>query len=150
MKRNSRKKAKGKEVRLRTWTHAQAEAARPYLTGVIQSMREHFLEVIRCQGRLRRFSAGQDRPTRTTLIEREEARRALDAANARFEEAETELHALDVYSLDPVQGLALVPFIRDEQLAWFVFDLFDEVPLRSWRYQDDPLDTRRPVETWTI
>ena len=40
----------------------------------------------------------------------------------------------------------MVPFIYNGQLAWFVFDLFDDSdPLRFWRYHQDPLETRRPI-----
>jgi hypothetical protein len=82
------------------------------------------------------------------MIALQEARRELDEIKTRFEETENELNRLDVYSLDPVQGLALIPFVREEQLAWFIFDLFDPEPLRFWRFQDDPLDARRliPIE----
>ncbi len=48
-------------------------------------------------------------------------------------------------ALDPVHGQALVPFVHEEQLAWYVFDLFDPQPLRFWRFQSDPDETRRPL-----
>ena len=47
--------------------------------------------------------------------------------------------------LDAVQGMALVPFVHDDQAAWYVFDLFDSQPIRSWCYQSDPEETRRPL-----
>jgi hypothetical protein len=56
-----------------------------------------------------------------------------------------ELAVLDVYSHDPVKGHALIPFVHDEQLAWYFFDLFDAEPFRFWRFQSDPDETRRPV-----
>ena len=46
---------------------------------------------------------------------------------------------------DPGRGVALVPFLQDNQPAWYVFDLFDSQPIRSWRYQSDPEATRRPL-----
>jgi hypothetical protein len=55
--------------------------------------------------------------------------------------------------------MAWIPFSHDNQLAWFVFDLFDTEPIRYWRYQTDPLETRRPVSevssdttqvSWTV
>ena len=55
------------------------------------------------------------------------------------------LQAIDVYCLDPIQGLALIPFVHDKQLAWFVYDLFDAEPLRFWRYHEDSFETRRPL-----
>ena len=36
-------------------------------------------------------------------------------------------------------------FKREKKLSWFIFDLFDEQPLCHWRYQDDPVDVRRPI-----
>jgi hypothetical protein len=38
-----------------------------------------------------------------------------------------------------------VPFVHDEQLAWYIFDLFDAPAFRFWRFQSDPEDTRRPI-----
>ena len=34
---------------------------------------------------------------------------------------------------------------RNRDNHGYVYDLFDETPLRFWRYQDDPEDVRRPV-----
>ena len=69
----------------------------------------------------------------------------MHAANERFEAGLQELLDLNVYCLDPVHGLALLPFAHADQLAWFVFDLFEPDPLRFWRYHTDPLATRRPL-----
>ena len=67
-------------------------------------------------------------------------------ADERFHDALDELHTLDVYCLDPVAGLALIPFAVEKRLAWYVFDLFDEEdPLRFWRYHQDPLEKRWPI-----
>ena len=43
----------------------------------------------------------------------------------------------------PNFAVALVPFLYDEQLAWFVYDLHDPSGLRFWRYHSDSDDTRR-------
>ena len=67
-------------------------------------------------------------------------------ARDRYREAEEELHRLDVYCLDPIRGEGVIPFAHAEQLAWFLFDLFDSPPIRFWRYHSDPLDVRRPIE----
>jgi hypothetical protein len=67
------------------------------------------------------------------------------AAHERYLEAREELEGLGIACLDPNQGTAWIPFSHDNQLAWFVFDLFDGEPIRFWRYQTDPLETRRPV-----
>ena len=147
MKRKSRKKTRGEVARLRNWTHTQAEAARPYLASILQSMRETFLEAIRCYNQVQKLSNRPGHADRATLIALEEAQHAFAAARDRFEDTEVELNQLDVYSLDPVQGLGMIPFIHDKQLAWFVFDLFDPQPLRFWRFHEDPLDQRRPVQS---
>ena len=46
---------------------------------------------------------------------------------------------------NPTRGQALIPFVHQEQLAWYIFDLFDPKLFRFWRYQTDPEDTRRPI-----
>ncbi len=66
-------------------------------------------------------------------------------ANKRFEAGLQELLKLNVYCLDPVHGLALLPFAQADQLAWLVFDLSEPEPLRFWRYHADPLTARRPL-----
>jgi hypothetical protein len=55
----------------------------------------------------------------------------------------TELGALDVALHDALQGVALVPFVHEDQLAWFVYDIHDTAGLRFWRYHSDSEDTRR-------
>ena len=41
--------------------------------------------------------------------------------------------------------MAFIPFQKEEELAWFVFDLFESDGLKSWRFHQDPLETRRPI-----
>src|SRR5439155_20600207 len=81
------------------------------------------------------------------------------SAQERYLEAREELEGLGIASLNPNQGMAWIPFSYDNQLAWFVFDLFDSDPIRFWRYQTDPLETRREVSeiaadtrmaSWTV
>jgi len=139
--------ANKRQQALRVWSYAEAQAARPYLTSVVGSLREHALEALTQRRRLEQFAARPGRPDRHTLIAQQEAERLGREAGARFEEAAEELQTLDVFSLDPLQGQALVPFVHDDQLAWYVFDLFDAQPFRFWRFQSDPEDTRRPVGT---
>ncbi len=146
MKRNSRKKARSNVIRLRTWSHEQAQEARSYLASVVRSVREHFLEAIRGHNKVEDLLESKGKMTRDSIIALEEAKRDFEEARLRFEDAESELNRLDVYILDPVQGLALVPFVQDEKLAWFIYDLFDDEPLRFWRFQEDPLETRRPMK----
>ncbi|HEV3257904.1 MAG TPA: DUF2203 family protein [Gemmataceae bacterium] len=144
MKRNHNREKREQEV-IRVWTHAQATAALPYLTSVMQSVRESRLEAVRLRLAARKLADMPGRPDRARIIAQEEAAREVQRADDRFQEAVAELEALDVYCLHAVRGQALIPFIHDEQLAWFVFDLFDADRLRFWRYHSDPLERRRPM-----
>jgi uncharacterized protein DUF2203 len=144
VKRNP-KGAKQRQRTIQVWTYAQAQAAAPYIASVVRSLREHSLEALACQRKLRRLNQQAGRPDRQTIIAIQEAERQFHQAEGQLHDAAEELQALDVYTLDPVQGLALVPFVHDEQLAWFIFDLFDSQPFRFWRWQSDPDETRRPV-----
>jgi hypothetical protein len=130
---------------LRLWTFEEAQAAVPYLSSVARSLREHHLEIISKRRELQTFADRPGRPDRKALIAEQEARRDLQKAEQDYQEAMEELGELDVQPLDPAQGTALVPFVHDDQLAWYVFDLFDSQPIRSWRYQSDPDETRRKL-----
>ena len=143
MKRNSKGKAREKTIQV--WTYDQARGAVPYLTSVVRSLREHAVKALALQRQARQLAAKPGRPDRNDLIAQQEGERQAREAETRLQETIDELHALDVFSLDPTGGLALVPFVHDEQLAWYVFDLFDSQPFRFWRFQSDPDDTRRPV-----
>ena len=143
MKRNSKGKAREKTIQV--WTYDQARGAVPYLTSVVRSLREHAVKALALQRQARQLAAKPGRPDRNDLIAQQEVERQAREAETRLQETIDELHALDVFSLDPTGGLALVPFVHDEQLAWYVFDLFDSQPFRFWRFQSDPDDTRRPV-----
>jgi hypothetical protein len=144
VKRNP-KKARQRQQSLQVWTYAQAQAANPYLTSIVRSLREHALSALACQRKLSQIARRPGRPDRNTLIDQHEVERQLRQAESQLHDAAEELEALDVYTFDPVQGLALVPFVHDDQLAWFIFDVFDSQPFRCWRYQSDPDETRRPV-----
>ena len=130
---------------VQVWTHRRARAALPYISSVLRSLREHALEGQRQRRTAQRLDAAPGRPDRAALIAHQEALREAQQADARLQETLKELHSLDVECLDPIRGQALIPFEHDKQLAWFLFDLFDSEPLRFWRYQDDPSDTRRPL-----
>jgi len=143
MKRNS-KGAKRRRT-IQVWTLAQAKSAAPYLTSVVRSLREHTLEGLACRRRLRHIDERPGRPDRDALIARQEADDTARHSEDRAAEAAAELAALDIRPFNAVHGQALVPFVHEEQLAWYVFDLHDPQPYRFWRFQSDPDDTRRPV-----
>jgi hypothetical protein len=145
MKRNQ-KGARRRRQTLQVWSLSQARAALPYLTSIVGSLREHRLEAQTQQRRADQLAARPGRPDRSSLIALEETRAAAQKALERFDNALHELHSLDIYCLDPIQGTALVPFVQDKQLAWFVYDLFAPEALSAWRFHDDPLEMRRPLE----
>jgi hypothetical protein len=144
MKRHHKPARRRKQV-IQVWTHPQAQKALPLIAGIVRSIREHRLEAQAQHLRAERLAQHPGRPDRATLIAHAEALREMDAANERFEAGLKELFEFNVYCLDPVHGLTLLPFAHADQLAWFIFDLFDPEPLRFWRFHSDPLTTRRPL-----
>jgi hypothetical protein len=130
---------------LRLWTFEDAQAAVPYFSSVVRSLREHFLEILAKRREGKALAERPGRADRKALIAEQEARTGLQKAEQEYQDALEELQQLDVQPLDASQGTALVPFVHDDQLAWYVFDLFDNQPIRSWRYQSDPDETRRKL-----
>jgi hypothetical protein len=111
----------------------------------MSSLREHWLAAKGHDQRAGRLADLPGRPDRQRLLAAKDESDAAGAAKERFETAAGELHELDVYCTDPVRGEAVIPFVHNDQLAWFVYDLFAPDDLRSWRYHADPIDTRRPI-----
>jgi hypothetical protein len=128
------------------WTYAQAQRALPYIASIMQSAREYHIVAKRCDLEDKRLAAAPGMPDRSALIANAEAIREGRLARERFEEALKELEALGVACPDPIRGAALVPFANQQQLAWLVYNLFDDQPIRFWRYHSDPVDMRRPIE----
>lgn len=150
MKRN-RKGTKARRQTIQPWTYEQACRVLPYLRSIVGSIREHRLDALSEHVRVRRLQERSGRPDRSLLLEMETTTRAARAADDRFQTALEELHTLDIYCLDPLRGEAIIPFVHDNQLAWYVFDLFDDEPFRFWRYHSDPLEKRRPIaESLTV
>jgi hypothetical protein len=79
------------------------------------------------------------------LISQAAAVEELEQAVIRLEETFDELKAIDVHCIDPVNGLAMISFRMDDELAWYVFELFSPQGLEAWRFHGDPLETRRPL-----
>lgn len=144
MKRN-RNGSKPRQETIQVWTYDQARRVLPYVGSIMRSLREYRLQATQARLEAQRLAEQPGRPSRTTLIALQEATRAADGADASFQDSLEELHTLDIYCLDPVQGQALIPFAHGDQLAWFVFELFDSSALRFWRFHKDPLETRRPI-----
>jgi hypothetical protein len=130
----------------RLWAYETALSAVPYVRAVIRSLREHWLHVQAVRRQIQRLGSLTGRPDRQALIRRAVAVKELDQADSKLEETIDELKAIDVDCLDPAQGLALIPFGKGDELAWYVFDLFSPQGLAAWRFDGDPLETRRPLE----
>jgi uncharacterized protein DUF2203 len=143
MKRH-RRRPKRQVRAIRLWSYPEAAKALPYLRSLTDSLRGHWLELQERQLAARRLNDLR-KPTRSDRIALEDAQEDARRAEEHFDDALEELMRLDIFLLDPVRGLALIPFQQEEELAWYVFDLFDKDGLTSWRYHKDPLDTRRPV-----
>lgn len=135
MKRRKPVNRRNKPMRaIRLWTYEDASKAVPYLRSVVGSLREHWLEALgeRRTGQLLARASG--RATRERILKEAFHAANLDRAETRFNESLDELMKLDVFLVDPVRGLALVPFRHAEDLAWYVFDQFDEQGLTGWRF----------------
>jgi hypothetical protein len=130
---------------LRLWAFEDAQAAVPYISSVVRSLREHHLEILTKRRELQALTERPGRLDRKALIAEQDTRRDLQKAESEYQSALSELEELDIQPLNASQGTALVPFVHDDQLAWYVFDLFDSQPIRSWRYQSDPDETRRKL-----
>jgi hypothetical protein len=144
MNRN-RNGSKRRRASVRAWTYDQARSAVPYIASVMDSLREHWIEAQHQDRKARQLAHLPGRADRTRLLDHAAATRDAREAHERFEGAEEELAALDVFCLDPVRAEAVIPFVHAKQLAWFVYDRFDPEPIHTWRYHSDPLDTRRPI-----
>ena len=132
-------------ITLRMWTYASAGKAVPYFRSLAQSLRDAWLEMRQVQEEQKRLAARPGKPNRDAIIAGEETAKDLTRKTARLEEVIEEMVALSIFSVDPSAGLAVIPFLRGQDLSWFVFDLFDEVGITAWRLSSDTLETRRPL-----
>jgi hypothetical protein len=145
MRRPRRSRRKSRRLRvIRLWSYPDAVRAVPYLSRVLGSVREDWLSM-----QLHRVSVNrlaQRRADRNTLIHLQDAEKDSDRACQSFRDSLRELRDIDVFLLDPVQGIAFIPFQRNEELAWMIYDRFDERGLIGWRWHKDTLETCRPLD----
>lgn len=127
------------------WSQEQAERARPYIAAILRTVREDYLQMQQSRRLARHLAQKAGRPSRQDLIEQEEANREAARLENAVAEGIQELLQLNVHCVDPVNGLAMIPFVQQAQLAWFVFELFQEQQVRSWRFHDEDLNVRRPL-----
>jgi hypothetical protein len=144
MKRRHRNKKRSTRV-IRLWTQEEAEKVIPYLRSVMGSLREQWLKVQSAKREAALLSARQHPLKRDQILTQQFLAADQGQAEDRFDDALAELAGVDVFLLDPVKGLALIPFRKDDELAWFVFDQFDQRGVSAWRFHQDSLDQRRPL-----
>src|SRR6185312_7372980 len=85
-------------------------------------------------------------PKRQDIIATQAHQEERNRAQAKFDDALGELNQIDVFLLDAVRGLALIPFRKEDDLAWYVFDHFTPRGIIGWRFHNDPMDECRPLE----
>lgn len=144
MKRRHRNKKRPTRL-IRLWTQGEADKVVPYLRSIVGSLREHWLTWQSHQRDVARLEQAAGPRGRDRILAETAARDSSERAEARFHDALGELSKIDVFLTDPVQGLALIPFRKEDDLAWFVYDQFDKRGLVGWRLHEDPLEQRRPL-----
>src|SRR5262245_61625533 len=105
-----RKERRRKIRMIRLWDYPRATKAIPYLRAITGSLREHWLDAQGKRAEVDRLSHLPGRPDRAALIAKEVATEEQSKAEERFNDALAELMGIDVYLLDPVRGVAFIPF----------------------------------------
>ncbi len=72
------KGAKERPQTIQVWSYEQVQAAVPYVSSILRSLREHALEALQHYHRAKRIANRPGRPDRTTIIAQQEAEK--DAA----------------------------------------------------------------------
>ena len=132
---------------LRLWSWSEVVKAIPYLRSVIGSLREHYVDVLAAQRQIDKANNSKGPAKRQQIIEHQSSQEEHDRAQAKFEDSLEELNRLDVFLLDPVRGLALIPFRKGDELAWYVFDHYATRGVIGWRLHNDPIDECRPLDS---
>ena len=143
MKRNPGKKRKQQLIQV--WSYDQTIKALPYLLEVIRSLRENYLAMQFANHRLSKIGQRLGRPDRSVFIAKQEAQMDSETASSKYNQDVAELESMGMFVASPANGVVAIPFIEEEQLAWFILELYHEDHVVGWRYQSDPLDTRRAI-----
>ncbi|MEN9672566.1 MAG: hypothetical protein RL553_831 [Planctomycetota bacterium] len=143
MKRNPGKKRKQQLIQV--WSYDQTIKALPYLLEVIRSLRENYLAMQFANHRLTKIGQRLGRPDRSAFIAKQEAQMDSETSSAKYNQDVAELESMGMFVASPANGVIAIPFIEEEQLAWFILELYYEDHVVGWRYQSDPLDTRRAI-----
>jgi Uncharacterized conserved protein (DUF2203) len=140
-----RRKRSRRERTLRLWDWSEANKAVPYLHSVLGSLREHWLEVLSAQRQLERSAKHTAPIKRQQILEMQKCQEEQQRAQGYFDDALEELNRVDAFLLDPVRGTAVIPFRKEDDLAWYVFDHFAQPGLVGWRLHNDPIEECRPL-----
>jgi hypothetical protein len=143
MKRRRKKSEHMRAIHLWEWN--EVARAGPYLRSVSGTLREHWLDVLSAQRQLKRTEKEKAPAKRQQLLEQETRLDECQRAQGKFDDALEELNKVDVFLLDPVKGQALIPFRKEDDLAWYVFDHFAPDGLVGWRSHSDPIEECRPL-----
>src|SRR5262245_16980002 len=90
------------------WTFEQAGRAVPYITSVMNSIRDLYLDEQSQRRLARKLEEQPGRPNRGAIIRCEEAKREADRLQGEVAGAAQELAQLNVHCVDPVNGLAMI------------------------------------------
>jgi len=143
-----RRRERSKRVHvMHLWDWSELVKAVPYLRSVVGSLREHWLEMLNAERQIHRSVKNKAPFNRHQIIEKEFRREEHRRAQDKFDDALEELTGVDVFLTDPVRGLALIPFRKDDDVAWYIYDLFAKRGLIGWRYPNDPEEECRPLST---
>ena len=142
-----RRRERSKRMRaLRLWEWNDATKAVPYLRSVTGSLREHWLEVLSAKRQLKLSNKEKAPAKRQQILDTEIRLDDCRRAQTKFDDALEELNEVDVFLLDPVKGQALIPFRKEDDLAWYVFDHFAPSGLTGWRNHSDPIEECRSLD----
>jgi hypothetical protein len=127
------------------WTWSEVAKAVPYLRSITGSLREHWLDMLNAQRDIDRSAKAKTLPKTKQLLQNQSRLDERERARGKFNEALEELHGLEAYLIDPVNATAVMPFRKEDELAWYVFDHFAPPGVIGWRYQNDPEGECRPL-----
>lgn len=126
---------------LNLWTLDKARKACPFIASVMVSLREHRLEALQQRRQAERLQA---RPGPLDPLARSAyctAIRRAEEGEQRFKAAAGELNALDIFCVDAIAGLAVMPAGPEDQITWLLYDHFAEDPLgRSLETLDEAVE----------
>lgn len=143
MKRNSGKNLKKQFVQV--WSYGQTIKALPYLLEVLRSLRENYLEMRFANHRLMKIDKSAKKPDRSVFIAKQDAQMECDVTSSKVAQDVAELESMGMVVVSPENAIIGIPFIEEDQLAWFIFSLFEKDYLVGWRFTSDPQDTRRTI-----